>query len=249
VRVGPASSSTCTPDVAAAGDSRAREMGSLRISLGPRGIGRLGLASIAIILLGELITAIPYRGYAGEAYSPLNHFISELGEIAASRFAFVYNLGIVVGGLGLLVFLLAVARTMDGRLATIFTLLAVVAGIAGPLCGLFPMDYLATHRLVSGLFFLSGWLVGDTFTLWLVHRRPAFWPRWLVVPGLIVVVVFACFVVVYSTYHPVDPNARILVRSDVWTVPLLEWASLLSLLAWLACLALALLRRPIEPAG
>jgi len=43
----------------------------------------------------------PYRGYAGEGYSPLTHFISELGEIAASRLAWAFNLGIVLGGIGL----------------------------------------------------------------------------------------------------------------------------------------------------
>jgi hypothetical membrane protein len=207
------------------------ELGSLNISLGRRGLGALGLASIAIILIGALAAAIPYRGYAGESYSPLNHFISELGEIAASRLAWSYNLGIVVGGLGLGIFLLLVSRAMSGR-------------PSGPLCGVFPMDYHSTHRLVSAAFFLTGWLVAGTFTLWLLRARESAFPRWLIVPGLLVVTVFVSFIAVYSTYQPEDPNAHILVRSDVWTVPLLEWASLLSLLGWLALLAVSLIRQP-----
>jgi hypothetical protein len=59
-------------------------------------------------------------------------------------------------------------------------------------------------------------------------------------------IVFVAFIAVYATYHPADPNAHILVRSEVWTVPLLEWASLLSLLAWLACVAASLLRDPAD---
>lgn len=58
----------------------------------------LGLGSVGVILLGMVVAALPYRGYAGEGYSPLNHFISELGEIAASRLAWAFNLGIVLGG-------------------------------------------------------------------------------------------------------------------------------------------------------
>ncbi len=230
-----------------AGDGEPGKSPSIRIALDSRSVAFLGLASVAVILFGALIAAVRYRGYAGESYSPLNHFISELGEIAASRFAFAYNLGIVAGGLGLLVFLLAIARTMDGRLRLPFVALVLMAGIFGPLCGLFPMDYLSTHRLVSSLFFVSAWLVGGTFTLWLARSGNGRWPRWLVIPGLVVVAVFAAFIATYATYHPLDPNARILSRAGVWSVPLLEWASLLSLLAWLACLAVALLRRPTEP--
>jgi hypothetical protein len=61
-----------------------------------------------------------------------------------------------------------------------------------------------------------------------------------------VVAVSLTFIGVYSTYRPANPDARILDRTNVWTVPLLEWASLLSLLLWLACVALALLRRSSE---
>jgi hypothetical protein len=220
------------------------ELGNLTLSLGRRGLGALALASVAIILVGAIAAAIPYRGYAGEGYSPLNHFISELGEIAASRLAWSYNLGIVVGGLGLGVFLLLVSRAMSGRLRIAFVAFSLAAAISGPLCGIFPMDYHSTHRLVSAAFFLTGWLVAGTFTLWLLRAPDPGFPRWLVAPGLFVVAVFVSFIAVYTTYQPADPNAHILVRSDVWTVPLLEWASLLSLLGWLALLAATLLRKP-----
>ena len=52
-------------------------------------LGLLGLASVGIIAAGMLATALVYRGYEGEAYSPLSHFISELGEVAMSRLAWL----------------------------------------------------------------------------------------------------------------------------------------------------------------
>jgi len=68
------------------------------MSVTSRRLALLGLASAGVILFGVVIAAVPYRGHAGEAYSPLNHFISELGEVATSRLAWAFNLGIILGG-------------------------------------------------------------------------------------------------------------------------------------------------------
>lgn len=218
----------------------------LHLTPSRRDLGFLGLGSVAAILVGALVAAIEYRGYAGEPYSPLNHFVSELGEIAASRFAWAFNLGVVAGGAGLGGFLLMVSRLMSGRFRAAFAVVSALAGVAGILCGVFPMDYLATHRLVSAAFFLTGWLVAATFTAWLVTHRPVQFPSWLALPGAVVIVVFLAFIAIYASYRPVDPNAHILVRPEVWDVPALEWASLISLLAWLACVSISLIRGGIR---
>lgn len=219
----------------------------LSVPVTSRRLALLGLASVATILVGMVVTAIPYRGYAGEAYSPLNHFVSELGEIAASRLAWAFNLSIVLGGIGLGAFLLLLADRLSGRFRTALVAAAVAAGISGTLVGVFPMDYLSTHRVVSDVFFLTGWLVAGIFSLWLLASpRPGF-SRWLLVPGAEVVVVFLAFIGVYSTYHPADPNARILNRPEgIWSVTALEWASLLSLLLWFVCVSVALLRQETD---
>lgn len=65
-----------------------------------------GFLGSAIIVLGSLITAIPYRGKEGESYSILNHFISELGEVGVSRLAPVFNASLIAGGVVLLIFVL-----------------------------------------------------------------------------------------------------------------------------------------------
>ncbi|HOQ99693.1 MAG TPA: hypothetical protein PLJ35_12810 [Anaerolineae bacterium] len=40
----------------------------------------LGMAGSAVIALGMAVAMVPYRGRSGEAFSILNHFISELGQ-------------------------------------------------------------------------------------------------------------------------------------------------------------------------
>ena len=215
----------------------------ISITLSQRGLGLLGLGSVAVILAGMLGAAAAYRGLSGEGYSPLNHFISELGQIAVSRYASVFNLGLVVGGLGLGVFMLLLATCLTGRYRNTLLAISVVAGISGALVGLFPMDYHALHRVVSGAFFLTGWLVAGVFGVWLTRTANTGFPRWLLIPSAVVVVVFLVFIAVYTTYNPANPDGRILGRPDVWQYPLLEWASLLSLLAWFVCVSAVLVRK------
>lgn len=212
-----------------------------------RAAGVLGLAATAVILAGVLATAIPYVGYAGEGYSPLNHFISELGETAVSRLAPVFNAGIVIGGIGLGLFVLIVARHLTGRYRPALMLAAIVAGTFGMLVGLFPMDTHATHRLISGVFFCTGWIVAAIFSLWLLRRRPDGFPRRLLIPGGLCVVVSLLFIGIYAAYRPIDPDAHIVERSAIWIVPLFEWTSLLSLLLWFVCVSLVLVRRHTWP--
>jgi len=109
------------------------------------------------------------------------------------------------------------------------------------------MDTHAAHRLASDVFFLSGWIVAAIFSLWLATgRRPGF-PRVLLAPGVLCVAVSLIFIGVYSTYRPIDPNANILERKrhlDGFRCS--SGASLLSLLLWLVCLSLVLVRRKAD---
>ena len=62
-----------------------------------------GFLGKAILMLGSLITTVPYRGKEGEPYSILNHFISAIGEVGVSRLAPVFNASLIVGGLVLVI--------------------------------------------------------------------------------------------------------------------------------------------------
>ena len=212
-----------------------------------RRLALLGFASIGVILAGMVISAIPYRGYEGEAYSPLDHFISELGEIAASRLAWAFNLGIVLGGVGLGTFLLLLADRLTGRFRTALVAAGVIAAASGALVGVFPMDYFGTHRIVSVVFFLTGWIVAGLFSVWLLETPRTGFPRWLLIPGAATVAISWVLIAAYSTYIGTDAAGRILNRpTPFWNLACLEWASLLSLLAWFAFVSLVLLREPAE---
>ena len=85
-----------------------------------RGIDRLaacaGIVGAGAIGIGSVVTAIVYRGADGEPYSPLNHFVSELGELAQSELAGVFNAGLMVGGICFAVFMSGLAASRPGSL-------------------------------------------------------------------------------------------------------------------------------------
>jgi succinate dehydrogenase hydrophobic anchor subunit len=109
------------------------------------------------------------------------------------------------------------------------------------------MDYHQTHRIVSELFFLTGWLIPAIFSLSLLTApRPGF-SHWLLAPGSAVVAVSLTFIAIYSTYRPANPDGPIVDRpAGFWSVPFFEWASLVSIIVWLVCVSVVLLREHSE---
>ena len=225
----------------------ATQLRIVSVAVTSRRLAWIGLASVGVLAIGMVASAMAYRGAAGEAYSPLNHFISELGEIAVSRLAWAFNLGVVLGGVGLGLFVVALAQRLGGRPRIALRVAGLAAGVFGAMVGIFPMDYHATHRVASALFFLSAWLVPAIFSGWLLTAPRPGYPRWLLAPGAIVVAVFLTFIAIYSTYRPANPDSPVVGRpAGFWSVPFFEWASLVSIMVWLICVSVVLLREPAE---
>lgn len=84
-----------------------------------------GLAGAAIVALCSLIAGLFYSGPDGESYSLLNHFISELGEVGISPLAWLFNLGLIAGGLFLIPFSLGLGLSLPGWLPKV----GIIAGL------------------------------------------------------------------------------------------------------------------------
>jgi hypothetical membrane protein len=189
-----------------------------------------GLLGSTVIVIASVITAIAYSGIKGEAYSPLNHFVSELGELGVSELAPLFNLGLNVGGVGFVVFIAGLAVTRTGTLRVAYGITGVIAGIGGFFVGIFPMNDLGTHGAAALTFFLLGlvtvvlgsvdfWRAGDTR-----------FPRWLAVLGAIDAVAFVAFLWLLAGEaeglgHPAD-------RVAIWPLTIFEWLLLVGILLW-----------------
>jgi hypothetical membrane protein len=189
-----------------------------------------GLLGSSVIALGSVVTALAYTGSKGQPYSPLNHFVSELGELAVSRLAVVFNLSLIVGGVCFVVFMIGLAAAGQGVLRVLSGVVGVIAGVGGAFVGVFPMDYLEQHSLAALTFFLLGLVTVLLASIDFVRRPDPRFPRWLSVVGGLTVVAFSMFLAILfgGTGSLAHPDARV----AVWPLTIFEWLLIVGILLW-----------------
>lgn len=203
-----------------------------------------GLLGVGVIVAGQLIAALAYRGRLGEAYSPFNHFVSELGERGVSQAAWAFNGGLLLGGPLLCVFMLALARRMRLLPGLAFGALGLACGLSGTLVGATPMDDLLPHIAWARRFFNTGFAAMLFFTLvalvgrWGIARR-------LAAPGLIATAAFAAFLAIPQPLGELGGDilasvgARLAApRPLLWMPAVFEWLAVLAVLGWVLAVVL-----------
>lgn len=189
-----------------------------------------GLIGSSVIALGSVVTALAYTGSKGQPYSPLNHFVSELGQLSVSRLAVVFNTSLIVGGVCFVVFILGLAAAGQGWLRYLYGLVGVIAGIGGAFVGVFPMDYLGVHSLAALTFFMLGLVTVLLASIDFVRRPDPRFPRVLSAVGAVTVAAFAIFLVILfggddDLSHPDE-------RVAVWPLTIFEWQLIVGILSW-----------------
>jgi hypothetical membrane protein len=192
----------------------------------------VGIGGALVFLAASAITAAVYSGSEGEAYSPLNHWVSELGELGVSQLAPAFNAGVIISGTCLVIFMYGLATSRTAWLRIVYGAAGAIAGVAGALVGIFPMNNLAPHGLAALTFFDAGWIAVGLASIDFVRRPDARFPRWLAVIGALTVVVFLTFVASLASQLGNAGLAAPAARPAVWIVPSLEWLVLIGILAW-----------------
>lgn len=207
----------------------------------------LGVLSFVAIALGCVWSALGYTGTAGEPYSPLNHWISELGQEGVAARAHWFNRGLIAGGAAFVGFVAGLAWTSPSRLRWVFGPVGVVAGIGGICVGLFPMNHPDQHVVAASTFFNLGWIFVALASIAFVRHRVARHPAWLAIVGAASVAAFIAFLVSLRadefSRQRMASTGPITGRPDVWIAPILEWATLISIMAWVLFTSIAWLRR------
>jgi hypothetical membrane protein len=202
-----------------------------------------GLFGPSLIALGSLITALGYTGVEGQAYHPMNHFVSELGEVGVSNLAWVFNGSLVLGGIFNAIFMIHLAQGIRGWLRYPLALLGLSAAICGGLVGIFPMNQLEQHILVALGFFNIGQIVALSYSLVFLFRKNHPYPRWLAIPGLLNTAAFFAF----NNFPPqfeegVDfqrgMEGLLSNRPDFIPLALMEWVVVLGILIWFLVIGL-----------
>jgi hypothetical membrane protein len=189
----------------------------------------MGFIGSAFFVIASVVAGAFYLGTQNERFSPLNHWVSELGEVGVSSLALVFNIGLFVGGLALALFFFALGRLRSSRLASVYVIVGVVAGVSGALVGVFPMNNRAIHIVFALGFFVLGWVAVGLASLDIWRRPEPRFSRWLPALGALTVTVFLLFLSVYIPYLYTGTG---LDRPDVSVATVLEWLVLIGIMGW-----------------
>ena len=199
---------------------------SMAQRIGP-GVGVLGSIAFAV---SSVTAALVYSGTAGEGFSPLNHWVSELGE-SVSRRAIFFNAGIFVGGICLAIFMTSLGTLRRSRLAWVYVPIGIVAGIGGAFVGVFPMDGGGPHVPAALTFFVLGWMSVGLASIDIYRRPDPRFPSLLPWLGALTVLVFLIFLSLYIPYLTYT-GAGSPDRSPFQLVVVMEWLVLIGIMSW-----------------
>ena len=204
-----------------------------------------GLIGVVIGLIGVIVPSLVYRGTKGEKYSFLNHYISELGETGVSSLAWVFNLGMILSGVCIIVASLSLGLVLPGFWAKAGLVLGVASGAALSLVGVFPMNKMERHFKAAVAFFRGGLLMVLFFSLAIVLQsgENPLLPRELGLLGMIPVLAFGVFIglmwsVRNQEHEALDTSE--LERPKVWKFAISEWSIYFSFVVWILVVALVL---------
>jgi hypothetical membrane protein len=199
----------------------------------PTWVAWFGAAGALAPTAASVAAALLYRGERGEKYSPLNHFVSELGERGVSRGAALFNGGMIAGGLLMVPFFIWLALAMGTVWSMIAGAAGVWAAISCLLVGVYPMNDLTPHVRAATSFFRGGLAAVLACGLALLLSPARALPRAAasacMVAGGAYVSFLAVASIMYARRPPgtregsfLDPRA-LEKRPRCWAVPALEW--------------------------
>lgn len=208
-----------------------------------------GFIGSLLMIFAMFTTGIFYRGKMGERYSVLNHYISELGEVGVSRLAWLFNAGLILGGLFLLPFMVGFSLELNNLWAKLGMILGVWAAFSVMAVGVFPMNNRNAHIFVAMSYFRSGLVMVLLFSV-AVFVQPLgqeVISKASNIAGLISLLCYATFLLTSDapkkkneeaeSKNVLDPEAE-KVRPRFWRITILEWMVFFSTILWFLIIAI-----------
>lgn len=205
-----------------------------------RRFSAFGLAGAALISFCISISALMYRGRAGETYSIFNHFISELGEVGVSKLAWLFNFGLIAGGLLFLLFVIGMGQAIPGRLSKIAMLSGMVSSISLSAVGIFPMNNIGPHTQAAMMYFRAGLLTVLLFgvAVQLQKRGQEAIDKRANLAGIVAFLTYFLFLA-YPYFRSVSLGDSLSSRPAFMPLAVLEWSIFFGTILWFFVIALA----------
>ncbi len=211
----------------------------------PLGFIIFSVAGCIFAVAGSLISGGAYRGKEGERYSPLNHFISELGEVGVSKRAWAFNIGLILTGSCLVLASLSLGLMINTILSKIAMGIGVISALSLAMVGVFPMNKIKPHTIAAITYFRSGLVMVILFSLAIglqTSPEPVLSP-WFFLAGLPPMMAFGGFLILMGkTSHDSDEplGTEDLVRPQVWKYAIVEWSIFVAVVLWFLLIAFGL---------
>ena len=202
-----------------------------------------GFIASGILLAFVLSSCIGYVGTAGESYSLLNHYISELGQVGVSHLAPLFNTGLILGGFASAVFMVGLGRYIKNTAAKIAMGVGVFAGISCSIVGFFPMNNLHTHNMVAKCFFFGRMIAVVIFSVAILRQRKLKIPKLFSIAGVVVAGVFIAFIVDAFVINPGAGRKALEVgftRPHIWWCTILEWSTFFAIVGWMLLISICM---------
>ena len=204
-----------------------------------------GFAGVILGLIGVILPSLVYRGTKGEKYSFLNHYISELGEAGVSKLAWLFNLGMILCGICIVIASLSLGLILPGFWAKAGLVLGVATGIALSMVGVFPMNKIKNHTVAAIAFFRGGLLMVLLFSLAIVLQsgENLIVAKGWGLAGMFPVLAFGIFLGLNWSVREDDREALDTAefeRPRLWSFAISEWSIYFSFVLWILLVTLAL---------
>lgn len=200
-----------------------------------------GITGCCIISYGLFESATHYT--RAMAYSPKNHFISELGLADASKYAYVFNFCINTGGVLLMVFAFGLGYYLRRNLlARLAALIGMAATLSFSAIGYYTAATWTAHKNAASIFFTGAMISIVLFSYCIWNRKQRNIHHFISIQGFIIAFIY--FVVLawpkgLLTQSVNDPAN--FVRPDLWGLTVLEWSYCLLIGSWIMTVSLDLL--------
>lgn len=200
-----------------------------------------GFTGLGGILIALLLPQLAFRNREGQSYSLSNHFVSELGWLEVSEFAFVFNAGLFLGGLFFAVYIIGVSLQFKGLWAVLTGLTGAIAAVAVSMVGVFPVTGhwfgLFLHGAAATASGVATYISVVTFALMVWFNNPGQISRLFIIYCLLILGCFASGLLIRINRDVLPfmdfENIKIINRPDRWIIPIVEWAIVISVISGL----------------
>lgn len=192
-----------------------------------------GITGCLIIAFGLVVSAMHYT--LDVTYSPKNHFISELGLSSASKYSYVFNFCLGIGGLLLMYFTNGLGSYLrKSPLAWYASYIGMLATLSFSAIGYYTADSWTAHRNAAVVFFTGVMISISLFSYCIWTNKQRRMHHIIALQGFIIVVIYFTVLVwpkdlLLQSVNEPDK----FIRPELWGLTVLEWGYCSMIAFWI----------------